>query len=151
MEKETGSIVKPMQATSPHSKCYKFRWWIAAIGALVGITVFLMANLGNLPIVGYKFQMRDVERAKEVRMAAQGLFKKYRPANQYQLGNSIPPEHCPPPIRRMNPNSVSILYDRVHIEFGNGFQHHGLDCFPDGVVGEGDSKIIDGLWFVTER
>jgi len=95
--------------------------------------------------------MQDAERAKEVRTAAQELFDKYRPANRYELGITLPPEHCPSPIRNMQPNWIGISHDRVHIEFGNGFEHHGLNCFPNGVVGEGDAKIIDGLWFVSER
>src|SRR5208282_5343159 len=44
------------------------------------------------------------------------------------------PPWSPPSLRALRPNSISIMPDGAHVEFGGGFYHYGYDLTRDSVA-----------------
>jgi hypothetical protein len=56
----------------------------------------------------------------------------------------------PPSLRILKCSSVTVLPDRVRLEFGGPFLHFGIFVFDRGHPGEGTKRLADGVWFYSE-
>lgn len=53
----------------------------------------------------------------------------------------------PKAIRDLAPNVVVVTQDYVQIGMAGGFYYQGLIIYRKGETGDGDVKIIDGMWY----
>ncbi len=95
-----------------------------------------------------KLSWGGAEYSRAILQAARALQANTEMHGQESIG--LPGIACPKPIRDLDPSYVFVSRDKVHIEKGGGHFHYGIDCFREGIPGEGKSKIIEGLWFVSE-
>lgn len=64
----------------------------------------------------------------------------------YSLSGS---KEIPNEILRLKPKYLIIRDDKVTIILRGGFSHLGIKAYMDGVTGNGDKKLIEGLWLIS--
>lgn len=57
----------------------------------------------------------------------------------------------PPELKHVQPSSVYIDGEKIHLEFGGPPLHYGIIAFRPGLAGSGTKQIGDGLWFYSEN
>lgn len=126
---------------------------LIVVFVVTGSVVALMFVVPLLPSLARYYwinqKIRDISTAAAVRNDARGLLKSHAPPSGEPM-RTVPPSDLPRSIAKLHPSWVAVRANSVRIEFGSGFFHYGLVCYPSGVRGSGDEMIIDGLWFKSE-
>ena len=63
--------------------------------------------------------------------------------------NPIDP-NLPPIIRQLGASYIVAEDAHVRIELGGGFHHYGVNAYLEGAEGQGDKKLLDGLWYYDD-
>jgi hypothetical protein len=58
--------------------------------------------------------------------------------------------NMPSVIRALQPAYIVAEDSHVRIELGGGFHHYGVNAYAEGTQGNGDKRLLDGLWYYDE-
>jgi hypothetical protein len=147
------------KASQPQKTVLKFAAF-ASILAFVVVGGWLL-----IPPLYFDYKINSLNTAKERQLLYQlnheVLGSELREfANQYRWSN---PRHdaqfnyyrrtdseVPEPLRALNPSAIRIFDDRIELEFGGAFLNFGIAAFRPGLVGGGNKKLGEGIWFYSE-
>ena len=124
------------------------RAWALAVG--IALVICLFTPAGRF-FVGIPFDVlkskREWRYANEsadheaILLQCRDLMAKY-PEEAIYAGDA----RLAPIFQTIGTSAVYVGRDVVTVELHGGFAHYGFYAFAEGVPGDGDEKIIDGLW-----
>lgn len=89
--------------------------------------------------------------AKEARLFGESLNWARTASHQSLFLRDDELKAVPARIRALNPSSVIVSPDSVHIELGGALQHQGLTVFREAKGGNGTVEVGKGVWYVSDN